>query len=181
MAYVEREGNFNVTKVLRSEVGSTEKGTGFIKLELEIEDPNAANIEVLTTWWTGWITEKTEERTADSLDFLGFCGDLDELIKRNETGSCIDLFNPAADVVAVVKGEEYNGKMYYKAQFINKRKEVASVDQAATVIAKSNLEGLLMKRKKSREEASFKASMTTANAKAATVEKAPLADEDVPF
>ena len=178
MAYVEREGNFNVKKVLRSEVGSTEKGTGFIKLELEIEDPDSANIEVLTTWWTGWITEKAEERTADSLDYLGFNNDLDELIKRNETGSCIDLFSPQEDVVAVVKGEEYNGKMYYKAQFINKRRETATVDQAAGVIAKSNLEGLLMKRKKAREEASFKAGMTMANAAA---NKEPLNDESVPF
>lgn len=87
--------------------GTTEKGNDFIAIEFSIEEGPKQG-DRLT--WRGFFTEKTQERTVQSMRYCGWAGsdfnNLDGL-----TDNLVEL---------VVEPEEYEGKTYDRIQWVNR-------------------------------------------------------------
>ncbi len=78
---------------------SAKKGTPFIELYFRVVDGDAAGEEVR---WTGYFSDKTKERTIESLQFCGWAGDdLSEFADGELHG--LD----ASDVQITIEHEEY--------------------------------------------------------------------------
>lgn len=89
-------------------LGKTEKGNRQVAVRFETFDAEDRPGEHIT--WYGYFTEKTEERTLESLQHCGWEGDdITDLsgIERNE-------------VQLVVEQEEYEGKRRARVQWVNK-------------------------------------------------------------
>lgn len=87
-------------------LGYTSGGNEQVAVRLRIVEGDEAGHEIT---WHGYFTEKTTERTLESLRHLGWKGD--------------DLFDlsgiDANDVSIVVEEEEYDGKLQSKVRWIN--------------------------------------------------------------
>lgn len=100
-----RPGTFTA-RGISGALGFTEGGKEQAAVQLEI-----LNEEFLgeTITWYGYFTEKTQERTLESLRLLGWSSD--------------DLFDLAGigstEVRVVLEEEDYNGKMQLKVKWIN--------------------------------------------------------------
>lgn len=89
-------------------LGKTEKGNRHVAVRFETFDAEGRPGESIT--WYGYFTEKTQERTLESLQHCGWEGDdITELagIERNE-------------VQLVVEQEEYEGKRRAKVAWVNR-------------------------------------------------------------
>jgi hypothetical protein len=88
-------------------LGESKSGKEQVGVEFEILTPDA---EFKTLTWYGYFTEKTLDRTIESLRIMGWTGnDLEQLsgLDTNE----VDL---------VVDEEEYEGKLHTKVQWVNR-------------------------------------------------------------
>lgn len=93
---------------------SPEKGTLAVALVFRLA--TAAGSSDMT--WRGYLTEKTTDRTLDTLDMLGFKGSsFDDLIEGS-MGKSRPL-NTSKVVECVVTHQEYNGKTYARIDWIN--------------------------------------------------------------
>lgn len=93
---------------------SPEKGTTAVALTFRLSTD--AGQQDLT--WRGWLTEKTTERTFDTLEVLGFKGTSIEDLIDGKMGASRPL-NLAKVVECVVAHQEYNGKVYARIDWIN--------------------------------------------------------------
>lgn len=126
-----------------AQLGKAGTGTVQVAVELEVIEGNYAGQHAT---WFGFFTEKTQERTLESLRLLGWQGDdLSDLkgIDRN-------------DVKIVVEEETYNGKTTAKVQWINAPggmalKDPMSADQAKAFAAKMKAT-VIAQRKKAASE-----------------------------
>lgn len=66
-----------------------------------------------TVRWYGYLTEKSEQRTRDSLQTAGWDGI--DIAVLDGLGSC--------ECLIVVENEEYNGKEYCKVRWVNELKD----------------------------------------------------------
>jgi len=87
--------------------GTSSGGTEQVAVEVEILEGNEAG-HFMT--WFGFFTEKTSERTVESLRLLGWQGD--DITKLEGLGS--------RRVSIVVEHEEYQGKVSAKIQWVNR-------------------------------------------------------------
>ena len=93
-------------RAIGAALGFTRNNSPQIAVELQITEGESAG---QTITWFGYFTEKTEERTLESLRTLGWQGDdLDKL--DTVTGDCS----------IVVEQETWEGKTSAKVQWINK-------------------------------------------------------------
>jgi hypothetical protein len=94
-------------KAVSWDLGETDNKNEQIAVEFEILTPDA---EMPRLTWYGFFTEKTWERTIESLRYMGWEGD--------------DLGNLSAlgtnEVDLVVDEEEYNGKVQTRVRWVNR-------------------------------------------------------------
>ncbi|MBE9542529.1 MAG: hypothetical protein IMF01_09440 [Proteobacteria bacterium] len=65
--------------------------------------------------WTGWLTDKTMERTMQTLAMMGFKGSNLGMLKDD------NALNKELELAAVIEeAREYKGKWYHSAKWINK-------------------------------------------------------------
>lgn len=86
---------------------SKDKGTPFVLVAFEILSGPQAGQRIS---WFGYFTDKTVDRTVESLRACGFHGD--DLAAFSDQ-------NPDIEVQIVVGHEEYEGKMRAKVQWVN--------------------------------------------------------------
>jgi hypothetical protein len=88
-------------------LGTTEKGNPQIAVTFVITTAGA-DLEEIT--WYGYFTDKTEERTIQSLRYCGWQGDdFTNLDGMNEN-----------EVELVIEDEDYQGKTYTKVKWVNR-------------------------------------------------------------
>lgn len=90
-------------------IQQTMKGDDYVSADFEVTTDDG---EVFTVEWRGWLTEKTETRTLESLRLMGWTGD--------------DVYGDLAGEGALrnkvkvdVRHEEYKGKTTARVSFIN--------------------------------------------------------------
>lgn len=88
-------------------LGETDKGTEEIAVEFEILT-EGAHVERIT--WHGYFSDKTWERTVESLRYMGWEG--------NDLADVQGL--DMNEVELVVEDEEYQGKVYAKVRWVNR-------------------------------------------------------------
>jgi hypothetical protein len=91
-------------------LGEFETGTKYVGVSFEVLDEDAPDDEVP---WKGWLTDKTLERTVESLRTMGWKGE--DLTEIADGAGGLD----ANEVSLVVQDEEYNGKWYPRVQWVN--------------------------------------------------------------
>lgn len=90
-----------------AQLGYTSKGTEQIVVEFELLDEQWAG---RTMTWYGFFSEKTQERTIESLRIAGWSAD--DLTDMTGLGM--------SEVSLAVDHEEYKGKMHASIAFVNK-------------------------------------------------------------
>lgn len=85
----------------------TGSGKEFVSADFPVE----VDGEEQTVEWRGWLTEKTMERTIESLRLMGWYGD--DLYKLKEDGA---LRN---EVQITIRHEEFKGKTSARVAFVN--------------------------------------------------------------
>lgn len=104
-----------------AQLTETSKGKEFIAVEFKITEGEMAG-EVVP--WSGWLTEKAEDRTLSSLRAMGWGGDI------------LDLSGLDTEVDVVVKHEEYNGNTSAKVAFVNTPRKQLDPGKAAALAAR---------------------------------------------
>ena len=153
------EGKYTATAVEHSQVTLHEKtGNEEIRVLCEILDEGDA--KGVTRTWHGYFTEKTAERTIESLRYMGWKGD--------------DITNislePGTKFQIVIKHEEYEGKTQEKIAWINRLQSVyvgQPMDASRKSSFASRMKGLVL--------ASKQPGSPSPNS------KGPAANEDFPF
>jgi hypothetical protein len=99
--------------------------------------------------WSGWLTDKTKERTAESLTICGFDGDDEQTVTRNVVQLVIEHESNVS---------EKSGKTYVNARvkWINdpsrSRTQFTPMDEASRLQAKATLRGLVLASKEARSK-----------------------------
>lgn len=127
--------------------------------------------------WRGFFTEKTAERTIESLRAMGFEGD--DISTLAERGGGLDK----NEVELVVEDEEYEGKTYARVQFINKPRGAAVKTPLVGDKAKAFAASLKAKFHAHDAAAGKRVSTKpgTAAPQGGPPEPPPLTDADLPF
>lgn len=100
------EGNYRA-RVKSADFGFTSKGTEQVQVVFDILDPDYDGQTVI--WW-GYFSEKTAERTMQSLRYCGWKGDdVTNLTGINDN-----------EVEIVVEHNEYNGKTNARVAWVNR-------------------------------------------------------------
>ena len=101
------DGRYDAVAEGPAKIDRTSKGTWFVELCFRIA---SGEHEGKPVYWRGFFSEKTRERTRDSLRLCGFVGsDIREIARQR-------LSNP---VSITVETEAYKGKSYTRVQWIN--------------------------------------------------------------
>ncbi|HAM59861.1 MAG TPA: hypothetical protein DCQ64_32395 [Candidatus Rokubacteria bacterium] len=88
-------------------LGESDKGQVNLAVSFPVKDAEGNERFIV---WRGYFTEKTTDRTIESLRYMGFEGDdLSNLVGLDKN-----------QVELVIEDEEYEGKTYERVQFINK-------------------------------------------------------------
>lgn len=117
---------------------SREKRTPYVRIMFEIQEGTEAGQSVE---WTGWLTEKTQERTMETIILT--CG-----WKGNDLSALNDgvMNGIDGDVFIVVEHEDNpdNGKTYAKVRWVNRTERVvtSSLDKPAAVAFADRFKGL---------------------------------------
>jgi hypothetical protein len=93
-------------------IGTTTKGTDFIRLPLLIDDP-ASDQHGREIVWQGWLTEKATRRTVQTLDAA---------FGKNWTIAALEsgISSFAGQLCKItVEEEDYNGETRYKIKWLN--------------------------------------------------------------
>lgn len=100
---------------------SSQKGTPLIQVNFQIQDEGEHHGETIR--WDGYLTEKTAERTIESLGHCGWTGDDISVFTKEGVLQGCDL----NDVTLVVEleayegnDEKYKGKQFPRVQWVNK-------------------------------------------------------------
>lgn len=100
---------------------SSQKGTPIIQVNFQIQDEGEHHGETIR--WDGYLTEKTAERTFESLQYCGWTGDDISVFTKEGVLQGCDL-NEVSLVVEMeaYKGndEKYQGKSFPRVQWVNK-------------------------------------------------------------
>ena len=148
------QGTFKARASTMRYTTSSSKGTPGVEVVFNLTDgpDKGSNIT-----WTGWMTDGTRVRTAESLEACGFDGESDATITKNE-------------VYLVIEHEEYEGKTRARVQWVNDMARgpgSTPMDPAKAADVKADLRGLIMAKK----QASAGTAPATTAAPAATAPK----------
>lgn len=103
-------------KAVAASLGKTNEGKPQIGITCEVIDHPDHVGETIT--WFGYFTEKTEDRTIESLQHFGWTGDdLSELADLDAEACARLLPTP---VSLVCEPDEYDGRVKLKVQWVNK-------------------------------------------------------------
>ncbi len=95
------EGKYVATPI-KAELATTSKGTDYVGVTFTVEGQGEKIV------WSGWLTDKTTDRTLEALRTMGWEGEeITELATVNRT------------VNITVSHEEYNGEVRPRVQWIN--------------------------------------------------------------
>jgi hypothetical protein len=131
--YVTAEGKYTakVKAPGNGWLGTTTKGSDFIRIPLLIEDEGDQHGREIV--WQGWLTEKATKRTCDTLD-QAFGREWD--IKMLDAGKSPFIGQKCR---ITVEAEEYNGQPRHKIKWLNpleskpRESEPLSSDRLATL------------------------------------------------
>ncbi len=136
------EGSYQARGVSMQAVKSQHKGTQGVTVTFVILDEGPAKNRMVE--WTGWLSENTEARTAESLAICGYDGTNPETVKTNL-------------VQLVIEHEPYTnpttGKTYtnHKVRWVNDinrgRTQHAPMEGAERMSAMDRLKGLVLSEK----------------------------------
>jgi hypothetical protein len=98
------EGTYEARGISMSDCASGDKGTPGYTVTLRIED-DGPNKNALIEW-VGWMTEKTEARTAESLMLLGYDGEDYKTVTRNKVMIVIEH---ETNMYTTASGEQKQG------------------------------------------------------------------------
>lgn len=165
-----KAGTYNA-KGVRAQLGLTQNGKEQVAVELAIIDEGDCFGQRIT--WYGYFTERTTERTLDSLRHLGWAGD--------------DLFNldgvDQNEVSIVVEEEEYDGKTRLKVQWVNAKGGLAlqrPMDDAQAQAFAHRMRGEVLKHKSAYGAPRSQRSTAPANGRGDN-HAPPPGDDDIPF
>lgn len=113
---------------------SSQKGTPFVAVAFRIESDGPEKNAIQE--WQGWLSDKAEARTAESIRICGYDGENESSISRNQ-------------VSITVEHEEYpenSGNKRPRIRWINDptRAAAQAVDGATAMQMKERLKGLIM-------------------------------------
>lgn len=100
------QGNY-VAKAVNWDFGVSDKGTEYIAVEFMITEGEHAGQR---RTWRGFFTDKTAERTIQSLRYCGWAGD--NLMQIDDLGKNL--------VQVVINHESYDGKTFDRISFVNR-------------------------------------------------------------
>ncbi len=156
-------------KALEWALGESQAGNPYVAVSFKVKDTDGEEKFVA---WRGSFTDKTTDRTIESLRFMGFEGDdLSKLEGLNKN-----------EVELVVEDEEYEGELFARVQWVNKPRGPG---------VKVALEGQKLSSFAAQMKAAFRAH-DAANGKRTTSKPAapagdlrpeppPMSDADIPF
>lgn len=102
-------GTYEATPLPTAALGEAKTGTVCVGVEFEFTGSDGQNHRLP---WYGYFTEKTEERTIESLRFCGWTG--------NDLADLSEIGQRDVKVSIVVENEEYEGKTRPKVQWVNR-------------------------------------------------------------
>lgn len=129
--YVNAEGKFlgTVKQPGNGWLGESNGGSEFVRVPIIVSDGPEAGKEIV---WKGYLTERARKRTLETLnDVFGVGWTFAALFTGKVSWAGTQLS-------VSVKGEEYNGEMRYKAQWLNpvqKKVEASTVDSLDRALA----------------------------------------------
>lgn len=115
---VESEGTFagTVTEPIYGWLGENKNGTKFIRVPVQITEGSESG---KTITWYGYLTEKSRDKTVEALDHA--FGTEWNWQNINFEGKKVEV---------VVEQDEYNGKISYKAKYLNNPDAVRNDEQS---------------------------------------------------
>jgi len=122
--------------------GRSKNGNEFVRLDFEFTT-GAVSGQHIT--WDGFFTEKTQERTIESLEYCGW-----------EGGSLKDLRGLGSkEVELAIELESYEGTEYARVKWVNEiRGDVkVQLDTGGVAALEQRLKGLMLQRKQKRDAA----------------------------
>lgn len=96
---------------------SKEKGTKYVAVNFEIVDDENFFGETPPAW-LGYFSDKTSERTIESLQHMGYQGDSVEDFANLDREGCARLLPSTVEIVCDT--EEYDGKIRLRVQWVNR-------------------------------------------------------------
>lgn len=103
-------------KAVAAQFGTSSKGNTQIAITVEVvEHPDLAGSEIT---WLGHFTDKTTDRTIESLQHMGWQGDDLSELDQLDGAACAKLLPDIIEIV--VAPEEYDGDVNLKVQWVNK-------------------------------------------------------------
>jgi hypothetical protein len=112
----------HAARAIRAQLGETSGGAPQVGVEFEITDIEGMRPRVS---WYGFFTEKSEERTIESLRICGW------------TGTDFSDIQVGAEVSLVIENETYDGKTRQKVQWVNRPQGLAMKKQMGADAAKA--------------------------------------------
>jgi hypothetical protein len=145
------EGSYMARGTSLALINSTNKNTPGATVVFAIADEGPFKGKLIE--WTGWLTEKTADRTAESLEFCGFDGKDEKTISKN-------LVQIVIEHETYAKTDEENGteKVYVsaKVRWVNDpgraRTQFKPMDDVQKNEAMATLRGLVLAKKQAREQ-----------------------------
>lgn len=129
-------------------------GKPYVKVWLNVENQGQVT-------WTGYLTEKTQERTIQSLTYMGFKGDDIGVLADGVLSQALDLTTPVNITVIHETDKNNPAKKYAKVQWVNRAGQTARViDPVKNAQAKSQLSQFNGTLKKVQSELGVKATTT---------------------
>lgn len=122
-----------LAKAVAVAFGVSSKGNYQIAVTTEIVEGEHAGAEIT---WLGHFTEKTQERTIESLQHFGWKGDNLEELADLDAAACLRLLPDHVEIVCDV--EQYDGENQLKVKWVNR-------PGAGRFAFKDKLEGGLLK------------------------------------
>jgi hypothetical protein len=105
-----------LARAIACSLGVSSKGNYQIGVTVSVVDNQEFDGAEIT--WIGHFTEKTEDRTIESLQHFGWKGDNMEELQDLDAEGCVRLLPDAVEIVCDV--ETYDGETQLKVKWINK-------------------------------------------------------------
>jgi hypothetical protein len=96
-------------------VGKASTGTPFVIITLSVD--TGGSLESID--WTGYLTQNAKDKTIETLQKLGFNGNLASLAGGRDT-ACLEN---GKEIIADIVNEPYNGEDKFKVKWINLKGE----------------------------------------------------------
>lgn len=146
------EGSYMARGTSLTLVNSTNKKTPGATVVFAIADEGPFEGKLIE--WTGWLTDKTADRTAESLEFCGYDGTDPKTISKNLVQIVIEHETYAKKDEATGEEKVYvNAKVRWVNDPDRARTLFTPMEEAQKIEAMASLRGLVLAKKQAREAA----------------------------